>query len=136
MTYQYATAGNFTIFILVDESDSTGMGCAEWGIQEESCPNCSSYCIVTHMLDDTIQSGIHLVNAIETIHSTEKIKGQTQAEYRAGNTIYLQPGFVSEAGTDFLAKIESCTPSSLEEEIDTAIETFKEETKHLSLIHI
>jgi len=61
-------------------------------------------------------------DASNVIISTGTVAANTTVNFKAGNTIFLQPGFTVEPNGNFSAKIEQCLTSNVEE---TAVEVSK-----------
>jgi len=55
-----------------------------------------------------VESGSITHQVSNSITSTQTITPTADVTYHAGNLITLKPGFIAQAGTDFLAKIETC----------------------------
>lgn len=84
-------------------------------------------CNTTHSLDNTTMSTNLTVPATETIASSRTHAGGI-ISYSAGTSITLTAGFSVSAGTEFIAKIESCTQTLVEEEPIAALERTVNET--------
>ncbi|KPM47516.1 beta strand repeat-containing protein [Jiulongibacter sediminis] len=48
--------------------------------------------------------------AVQTIEAANQISGNSQSDYRSGNSILLNPGFKADSGTVFEAKIQNVCP--------------------------
>ena len=91
----------------IQNGTETGVDCGG------SCSACAAPCILTQLLSDTIFTGNHLFNVIDTLTSTAYLSNATTVDYKAGKSIFLKPGFTGSSGVQFLAKIELCSPTPL-----------------------
>ena len=83
--------------------------------------------------NNPVTAGLHQAN--NSINSMGFVPNSPAAPgfitFKAGVTIFLNPGFVAEAGSDFTAKIEPCssTPSPLIQSIDEELEVVSDSKK-------
>jgi len=94
------------------------------------------------IIDDDVQTGwIDFQEASNTIVATNTIFSGGRAEYNAGSSVTMSPGFHAQSGSDFLGYIEGCSGligfmnSITYEEIDlTSIKTdTNEKAKYLNI---
>ena len=92
------------------------------------------------LLDSSpVAAGLHQAN--NSINSTGSINNSGAAPgfttFQAGVTIFLNPGFIAEAGSDFTAKIESCSGTSaspLVQAVDDEIVRMPDDTKEKEIV--
>jgi hypothetical protein len=72
-------------------------------------PLCSNNLqLISTINDITITGPSPVINSSNTIHASNKILSNTIVNYKAANSIVLDPGFVANSGTSFLATVEGC----------------------------
>ncbi len=65
------------------------------------------------MLKRVDRGEVRLTQATETLTAQNVIASDAKADYQAGNSITLMPGFKAEAGATFLAQVKSCDCNEL-----------------------
>ncbi len=91
---------NKTNFVYITQVSLEDLGSGE--------PNCISNLAISQ----DVSSGSDIQEAENTITATNSISNGATAEYDAGTSILLKPGFHAKQGSSFRAYIEGCTPSN------------------------
>ncbi|MEM7187679.1 MAG: M36 family metallopeptidase [Bacteroidota bacterium] len=111
-----------------DQGTTSGVPTTAVGDETEAF-DMPSYCSCTQLdlvIDEDVNPGwIDFQEATNTILATNVIFNDGRAEYNAGDSVTLGPGFHAQSGSDFLAYIETCSglnqkaPRVAYEEIET-----------------
>jgi len=126
-------------YVLVTALNTWGGTCAGLSeVQFEVVPSstsCGDFIVTETISDNPITNGIYYSN--NDITSNGVVHQNTDVTFKAAESITLQPGFVVEGGSDFVAKIEACSISQPlisgkdEEHLETE-HSNKKETHHLT----
>ena len=81
-------------------------------VENASCLDICNICLEDLTIDENVGiGGSDIQSASNTIIATNVINANATAEYDAGTSVTLKPGFYAKQGSDFLAYIEGCSSS-------------------------